>query len=131
MKRIILTLIMGFSFFGLFGQTNDFKIVDADKFAKFIQENDVTVLDVRTPAEHAEGYIPGTDFNIDVLDDSYTRIATGKLPMEKPVALYCRSGNRSKKAARILVDNGYEVVELGTGFRGWVAAGKKVAIPQK
>ena len=122
---------MGFSFFGLFGQTNDFKIVDADKFAKFIQENDVTVLDVRTPAEHAEGYIPGTDFNIDVLDDSYTRIATGKLPKEKPVTLYCRSGNRSKKAARILVDKGYEVVELGTGFRGWVAAGKKVAIPQK
>ena len=131
MKRIILTLIIGFSFFGLFGHTNDFKIVDADKFAKFIQENDVTVLDVRTPAEHAEGYIPGTDFNIDVLDDSYTRIATGKLPKEKPVALYCRSGNRSKKAARILVDKGYEVVELGTGFRGWVAAGKKVAIPQK
>ena len=124
-------MFMGFSFFGLFGQTNDFKIVDADKFAKFIQENDVTVLDVRTPAEHAEGYIPGTDFNIDVLDDSYTRIATGKLPKEKPVALYCRSGNRSKKAARILVDKGYEVVELGTGFRGWVAAGKKVAIPQK
>ena len=122
---------MGFSFFGLFGHTNDFKIVDADKFAKFIQENDVTVLDVRTPAEHAEGYIPGTDFNIDVLDDSYTRIATGKLPKEKPGALYCRSGNRSKKAARILVDKGYEVVELGTGFRGWVAAGKKVAIPQK
>ena len=41
---------MGFSFFGIFGKTNDFKIVDADKFAKFIQENDVTVLDVRTPA---------------------------------------------------------------------------------
>lgn len=131
MKAILLTMFMGFSFFGIFGQTNDFKIVDADKFAKFIQENDVTVLDVRTPAEHAEGYIPGTDFNIDVLDDSYTRIATGKLPKEKPVALYCRSGNRSKKAARILVDKGYEVVELGTGFRGWVAAGKKVAIPQK
>ncbi len=131
MKRLILTLVMGFSFFGLFGQTNDFKIVDADGFAKFIQENDVTVLDVRTPAEHAEGYIPGTDFNIDVLDDSYTGIATGKLPKEKPVALYCRSGNRSKKAARILVDKGYEVVELGTGFRGWVAAGKKVATPQK
>lgn len=126
MKRLILTLVMGFSFFGLFGQTNDFKIVDADGFAKFILENDVTVLDVRTSAEHAEGYIPGTDFNIDVLDDSYTRIATGKLPKEKPVALYCRSGNRSKKAARILVDKGYEVVELGTGFRGWVAAGKDI-----
>ena len=131
MKRLIFTLIMGFSFFGLFGQTNDFKIVDANEFAKYIQDKNVTVLDVRTPAEHAEGYIPGTDFNIDVLEDSYTKIATEKLPKDKPVALYCRSGNRSKKAAKILADKGYEVVELGTGFRGWVAAGKKVETPQK
>ena len=129
MKRLIFTLIMGFSFFGLFGQTNDFKIVDANEFAKYIQDKNVTVLDVRTPAEHAEGYIPGTDFNIDVLDDSYTKIATKKLPKDKPVALYCRSGNRSKKAAKILADKGYEVVELGTGFRGWVAAGKKTVKP--
>ena len=117
---------MGFSLFGLFGQTNDFKIVDANEFAKYIQDKNVTVLDVRTPAEHAEGYIPGTDFNIDVLEDSYTKIATEKLPKDKPVALYCRSGNRSKKAARILAENGYQVVELGTGFRGWAAAGKEV-----
>ena len=122
---------MGFSFFGLFGQTNDFKIVDANEFAKYIQDKNVTVLDVRTPAEHAEGYIPGTDFNIDVLEDSYTKIASEKLTKDKPVALYCRSGNRSKKAAKILADKGYEVVELGTGFRGWVAAGKKVAVPQE
>ena len=131
MKRLIFTLIMGFSFFGLFGQTNDFKIVDANEFARYIQDNDVTVLDVRTPEEHSEGFIPGTDFNIDVLQVSYTKIATEKLPKDKPVALYCRSGNRSKKAAKILADKGYEVLELGTGFRGWVAAGKKVAVPQE
>lgn len=117
---------MGFSFFGLFGQTNNFKIVDANEFEKFIKDTDVTVVDVRTPAEYAEGCIPGTDFNIDVLEDSYTKIAAETLPKDKPVALYCRSGNRSKTAARILADKGYEVVELGTGFRGWVAAGKKI-----
>lgn len=126
MKRLLLTLIMGFSFFGLFGQTNNFKIVDAHEFDKFIKDTTVTVVDVRTAAEHAEGYIPGTDFNIDVLEDTYTKIATETLPKDKPVALYCRSGNRSKTAARILADKGYEVVELGTGFRGWVAAGKDV-----
>lgn len=129
MKRFILTLLMGFSFFGLFGQTNKFKIVDADEFEKFIKDTTVTVVDVRTPAEHAEGYIPGTHFNIDVLADSYTRNATETLSKEKPVAVYCRSGNRSKNAARILAENGYEVVELGTGFRGWVAAGKKTVKP--
>lgn len=126
MKRLLLTIIMGFSFFGLFGQNNNFKIVDAHEFDKFIKDTTVTVVDVRTAAEHAEGYIPGTDFNIDVLEDTYTKIATETLPKDKPVALYCRSGNRSKIAARILADKGYEVVELGTGFRGWVAAGKDV-----
>ena len=122
---------MGFSFFGLFGQTNKFKTVDVNEFEKFIADTAVVLLDVRTAAEHAEGSIPGTHFNIDVLEDTYTKVATETLPKDKPVALYCRSGNHSKKAARILVDKGYEVVELGTGFRGWVAAGKKVAIPQK
>ena len=126
MKRLLLTIIMGFSFFGLFGQNNNFKIVDAHEFDKFIKDTTVTVVDVRTAAEHTEGYIPGTDFNIDVLEDTYTKIATETLPKDKPVALYCRSGNRSKTAARILADKGYEVVELGTGFRGWVAAGKDV-----
>jgi rhodanese-related sulfurtransferase len=126
MKRLIFILIMGFSFFGLFGQNPKFKIVDANQFGEFIKDTTVTLVDVRTPSEHAEGYIPGTDFNIDVLEDTYTKIATETLPKDKPVALYCRSGNRSKTAARILVDKGYEVVELGTGFRGWVAAGKEV-----
>ena len=117
---------MGFSFFGLFGQTNKFKTVEVKEFDKFISDTNVVLLDVRTPAEYAEGHIPGTDFNIDVLEATYTKIATEKLPKDKPVALYCRSGNRSKKAAAILAEKGYRVVELGSGFRGWVAAGKKV-----
>ena len=129
MKRLLFTLIMGFSFFGLLGQTNKFKTVDVDEFSKFIADTAVTLLDVRTQAEHAEGFIPGTHFNIDVLEDTYTKVATETLPKDKPVALYCRSGNRSKNAARILADNGYQVIELGTGFRGWVAAGKKTAKP--
>ena len=131
MKKILFTLIMGFSFFGLFGQTPKFKTIDVQEFAEFILKHDVVVLDVRTPAENVQGFIPGTDFNIDVLADSYTKIALEKLPKDKPVALYCRSGNRSKNAARILADNGYEVVELGSGFRGWAAAGQEVAYPKE
>ena len=120
---------MGFSFLGMFGQSKKFKTVDVEEFEKFIADTTVILLDVRTPAEHTEGYIPGTHFNIDVLEDTYTKLATENLPKDKPVALYCRSGNRSKNAARILAEKGYEVIELGTGFRGWVAAGKKTAKP--
>jgi rhodanese-related sulfurtransferase len=129
MKRLLFTLIMGLSFWGLFGQTNKFKTVDVAEFAKAVADTSYVVLDVRTPAEYTEGHIPGTHFNIDVLEDNYTEIALKNLPKDKPVALYCRSGNRSKNAARILAENGYEVVELGSGFRGWVAAGNKIEKP--
>ena len=120
---------MGFSFWGLFGQTNKFKTVDVAEFARAVADTSYVVLDVRTPVEYTEGHIPGTHFNIDVLEDNYTEIALKNLPKDKPVALYCRSGNRSKNAARILAENGYEVVELGSGFRGWVAAGNKIEKP--
>ena len=130
-KKILITIVMSFSFFGLLGQTNKFKTVDVAEFAKAVADTSYVVLDVRTPAEYAEGHIPGTHFNIDVLEDSYTEIALKNLPKEKPVALYCRSGNRSKNEARILAENGYQVLELGTGFRGWAAAGKDVETATK
>lgn len=131
MKRILSTLIMGFSFFGLFGQTKNFKSINEKEFAEYIKNTDAILLDVRLPQEYAEGHIPGTDFNIDVLEDDFTKVALQTLPKDKPVALYCRSGNRSKTAARILAENGYEVIELGTGFRAWESAGYEIAFPKK
>ena len=126
MRKITLILIMGFSFLNLFCQNNGFKTISVNEFSVFISDPEVTVVDVRTAEEHVQGYIPGTDFNIDVQEDGYEAEVLAKLPKDKPVALYCRSGNRSKNAARILAENGYQVLELGTGFRGWTAAGKKI-----
>ena len=126
MRKAILIFIMGFSFFNLFGQNEKFKTVSVNEFSVFISEPEVTVVDVRTAGEHAQGYIPGTDFNIDVLEDGYETEALAKLPKDKPVALYCRSGNRSKKAMEILFKNGYNVIELATGANGWIEAGKEL-----
>lgn len=127
--KLILTATMAFSFFGLFGCRQSkvpFKTLDVIAFSAFMEQNDVVLLDVRTAAEHSAGYIPGTDFNIDVLNDDFTSTALKLLPKDKVIALYCRSGNRSKKAASILSSNGYEVVELGSGFNGWYEAGMKI-----
>lgn len=127
MNKILLTLFMLFSFFNLLGQNRDFKSVDVKTFDEFIRKPGVVILDVRTSEEYVQGHIPGTDFNIDVLEDDFTSEAISKLPKDKPVALYCRSGNRSKTAARVLSAKGYEVVELASGFRGWAASGKGIA----
>ena len=42
---------MSFSFIGLYGQTNKFKTVDVEEFAKAVADTSYVVLDVRTPAE--------------------------------------------------------------------------------
>ena len=79
---------------------------------------------IAAATEYAEGHIPGTHFNIDVLKEGFEKEALKVLGKGKKIALYCRSGNRSKNAARILSEKGFQVVELSTGFKGWKAAGK-------
>ena len=127
LRRLFIALVMSFSFFNLFGQTTQsFKSVDVAEFEKAVADATYTVLDVRTVEEYAEGHIPGTNFNIDVLKGQFTSQALKLLPKDKPVALYCRSGNRSKTAARILAENGYKVLELATGIRGWISEGRPI-----
>lgn len=103
----------------------DFKTLPVKEFATTIQDKDVQRLDVRTVAEYSEGHIPGT-VNINVLDDSFATIADSVLQKDKPVALYCRSGKRSKKAAAILSSKGYKVYELDKGFNAWQEAGEEI-----
>lgn len=108
---------------GCQGQTDNdeqaFTRLDNQAFAEAIQENpDAVVLDVRTLQEFEEGHIPGA-VRIDYLQDDFAaRVA--ELDKDKPYYLYCRSGNRSAKAAQLMVAQGFdEVYELKTGFSGW------------
>ena len=96
----------------------DFESVSADEFATLIADSDIQRLDVRTVAEYSEEHIPGS-ININVLDEQFAAIADSTLQKDKPIALYCRSGKRSKKAAAILSRKGYKVYELDKGFIGW------------
>ena len=108
------------SLFGCTAQTIGFRSVEAEEFGRIIADTTqaVTRLDVRTAAEYAEGHIANA-VNIDVLDGNFESRATGKLPKDKTVAVYCRSGNRSKKAAGKLAALGYtNIVEFG-GINDW------------
>lgn len=106
-------------------QKGDFKSVSVEEFSTIIANSDVQRLDVRTVAEYSESHIPGS-ININVLDKEFAAMADSTLQKEKPVALYCRSGKRSKKAAAILSEKGYKVYDLNEGFEGWKKAGKEI-----
>ena len=103
----------------------NFKSLPVEEFVDVIVDPNVQRLDVRTPAEYTEGHVPGS-LNINVLDPQFVQMADSLLQKEKPVALYCRSGRRSKKAAELLSQAGYEVYELDSGFNGWQKAGQEV-----
>ncbi|MGM9735461.1 MAG: rhodanese-like domain-containing protein [Candidatus Cryptobacteroides sp.] len=125
MRRIIIMSILS-AIFGLTGcnaQTKSFKSVNVDEFAKIITDSTVVRLDVRTPEEYAQGHIDKA-INIDVLNPDFKDNATSSLPKDRTIALYCRSGNRSKTAAKVLSENGYKVIELESGYNGWLRAGK-------
>lgn len=113
------------SLFSCQQKAGDFKSVSVDEFATLIADPEVQRLDVRTVAEYSEGHIPGS-INVNVLDDAFEAVADSVLQKDKPVAVYCRSGKRSKKAAGILSKKGYTIYDLDKGFIGWEGAGKEV-----
>ena len=110
---------------GCTAQQQKFESLDAEAFEKVISDTSVVRLDVRSIDEYASGHIAKA-INIDVMKDDFTTKATSLLPKDKTIALYCRSGRRSKKAAGILVENGYKVIELNSGISGWINAQKDI-----
>ena len=108
--------------FGAMGSCGaaDFTSITPQEFQKVIADTTVQVVDARTADEYAEGHIARAT-NIDVLQADFAEKASA-LDVKRTVAVYCRSGRRSKKAARILADKGYRVVELDKGFIGWSEA---------
>jgi rhodanese-related sulfurtransferase len=87
----------------------------------------VCLLDVRTPAEHAEIHVPGVYLMpLDRLDCSALSQAEG-FSKDRPVFVFCRSGSRAKIAAEKLEKEGFtdcHVVDGGT--LGWAEAGLPV-----
>jgi rhodanese-related sulfurtransferase len=87
-------------------------------FSNKITESGVVILDVRTPGEFAEGYIEGARM-IDFQGGSFeTEIAS--LDKNATYAVYCRSGNRSGQAVKIMQDAGFlNLFNLEGGVIDW------------
>ena len=123
--RIMGILTMLCSLIGCNAQSEGFKSLSVEEYAKAIEDTTIVRLDVRTAEEYADGHIENT-LNIDVLKDDFQEKALRILPKDKTIAVNCRSGKRSKNAAKILVKNGYKVIELDEGYNGWVSKGMPV-----
>lgn len=120
--RIMSLFSLLFALFSCQAQDKGFESLPVEAFKRAIADTTVVRLDVRTAEEFAEGHIEKA-INIDVLKSDFEQKATSILPKDRVIAVNCRSGKRSKKAAGILVKNGYKVIELDSGYNGWVKEG--------
>ncbi len=121
MKKILfltLFLLVGAYVYSQRRSSVRFESMNSGKFAAVIADTTVQLVDVRTPAEFAAGHIPEA-VNIDVRGENFESQAQSTLDKERPVAVYCRSGARSKTAAHALAAMGYRVYELNKGFMNW------------
>ena len=100
-------------------QSDKIDVVGVEEFSQVIQQPDVQLLDVRTVREYEAGHIDQA-INIDVLQESNFKNEIQKLDKTKPVAVYCKSGKRSNKAAHILEDAGFlQITDLDGGYTAW------------
>lgn len=101
-----------------------FSNVNVDEFQTYIADANVQLLDVRAQDEFDEGHIAGAKL-VDVNDTAFVEKALAVLDKSRPVAVYCRSGRRSARAALLLCEQGFhEVTNLAGGVIAWQDAGK-------
>ncbi|MBM3699407.1 MAG: rhodanese-like domain-containing protein [Actinobacteria bacterium] len=87
---------------------------------RIISENmDYFLIDVRTEEEYMQGYIETA--NLIPLQELESRL--DEIPKNKQIIIYCRSGNRSREAANILINNGFGMVYDMGGIIDWQQAG--------
>ncbi|OPH54825.1 sulfurtransferase [Paenibacillus ferrarius] len=100
-----------------FAPVKGLKHLSSDQFEEELKTNRQAVLiDVREPGEVKQGYIPGA-INIPL---TQMKKRVGEIKSKEHVYLYCRSGMRSKQAAKILRGQGFnEVSHLQGGMMSW------------
>ena len=87
--------------------------------AKQLVDSGSQVIDVRTDVEFDAGHIPGAR-HIPLAD---VQRESSALDKEKPVLLYCRSGNRSGPAADAFAASGWDAHSIEGGLIAWSEAG--------
>ncbi|KAF1075864.1 rhodanese-like domain-containing protein [Halodesulfovibrio sp. MK-HDV] len=123
MKRLQIVLVLGFLLLAVTAQAQ--KVIDASPVEVHDYINTTTekflILDVRTIQEYSEGHIAGAEF-FPVSASSFKR-SVFSLPKNVTYVVYCRSGNRSQHAKKIMKDAGLSLIHLDGGIRAWKRAG--------
>ena len=120
MNRVIFLFIIFISSCQFFDSPK-INIISDSQFLE-IQDTDYILVDVRTIDEYESGHIQNA-INFDFYSESFQKEILS-LEKKSSIILYCRSQNRSTKAANFLKENGYkEISVIEGGITSWVKNG--------
>mgnify|MGYP000666104674 FL=1 len=106
----------------VFSQENTqvYEVLSYDDFKNQISNDNVLLFDVRTMDEFNSGHLKGS-INIDFYEEKLFDKFFKKVNKSKPIYIYCRSGNRSKKSSEKLKNLGFvKVFDLEGGYKNWI-----------
>ncbi|MCZ3387263.1 MAG: rhodanese-like domain-containing protein [Actinomycetia bacterium] len=90
--------------------------------ARELVDAGAVMVDVRTTSEWNAGHSAlALHMALDQLSQKQRRI-----PKDKKVVVVCRSGNRSRGAAKHLIESGYDAVNLAGGMHAWQRSGESL-----
>lgn len=129
MRIVTLSLFIFLLFSETTVQSQIYKDLSALEFNTLVKSEPGTLLDVRTYAEFANGHIEGAS-QLNFYEFSF-RQKLLLLPKDVPIYIYCNTGYRSKKAAEILIANGYtKIFNLKYGIMEWYMRNLPIQIAQ-
>ncbi|MEE8437509.1 MAG: rhodanese-like domain-containing protein [Candidatus Neomarinimicrobiota bacterium] len=126
--KFLITIIIFLTMAAIFGCKSYFSpkninislpVITVEELRARIKQGSPIMLDVRTPAEFngVLGHVPGS-FQIP-LHELENRLEELELYRKEEIILICRSGNRSQKAAGILINHNFKALNMLGGMRKW------------
>lgn len=114
--------------FNLFS-SSDRVDISTEEFKQKLAQDPGVVLDVRTKDEYDAGHLKLSAAQHDWLNGEF-QDAVDEMDKDKTYYLYCRSGNRSGQAAKMMRDRGFKHAYNVGGFEDLVEEGFEAVIPE-
>ena len=113
---LAIAALLGFSLESSASSYTDISALELKQRIDDKDDDNFIILDIRDEADYDEKHIPGA-INIPLKELGYKVFALDKT---KDIIVYCASGNRSKVAAKILINAGFkDVCNLTGGIKAW------------
>lgn len=134
MKKLLAALLLGSS---LSAQA---EIIDVgNEELQQLMAKGVQLIDLRTPGEWQQTGVVAGSHMVTLFDEKgranpdWSKEVNAISAPDQPIALICRSGNRTRAAAKLLNDAtpARQIYNVRSGMNGWTQAAKPVVSPQQ